>query len=190
MGCFAIFLLLFVVVGVFAAQGGGGGDETAGGGGGGGQQAQESDQGQQNQDQAQNQDQGQQNQDEGQAQGQGQGGGQQGQGQEQGGGQPADSGGGEGVIFRVTGTPGVQFQGSIATLDRQRSVEGVTPQDYPLKDVYTGMFSTDVVSGNAQNMTGGNEKLTVQIVVDGEVVKQASTTASYGVTQVSWTPSE
>jgi hypothetical protein len=34
------------------------------------------------------------------------------------------------------------------------------------------------------------QKLTVQIVVDGKVVKQASTTASYGVTQVSWSASE
>jgi hypothetical protein len=33
-------------------------------------------------------------------------------------------------------------------------------------------------------------ELTVQIVVDGKVVKQASTTASYGVTQVSWSASE
>ena len=44
--------------------------------------------------------------------------------------------------------------------------------------------------GNAQNITGGNEKLTVQIVVDGKVVKQASTKASYGIAQVSWMPSE
>jgi hypothetical protein len=75
-------------------------------------------------------------------------------------------------------------------MDRQRSDEGVTPQEYPLRDVDTGMFSTYVVSGNAQNITGGNEKLTVQIVVDGKVVKQASTKASYGIAQVSWMASE
>jgi hypothetical protein len=46
------------------------------------------------------------------------------------------------------------------------------------------------VSGNAQNITGGNEKLAVQIVVDGKVVKQASTKASYGIAQVSWMASE
>jgi hypothetical protein len=32
--------------------------------------------------------------------------------------------------------------------------------------------------------------LTVQIVVDGEVVKQASTSANYGLAQVTWSPAE
>jgi hypothetical protein len=176
-GCLTIVGLLVVLV-IVAAAFGGGGDETAGGGGGngggGGGEVAEKPQEKEpaNQPQAQQQEQ------------------QQEPAQQQGGGQPAESDGGDDVVFRVTGTPGVQFQGSIATVDRQRSVEGVTPQDYPLKDVDTGMFSTDIVSGNAQNMTGGSEKLTVQIVVDGEVVKQSSTKASYGMAQVSWMPSE
>jgi hypothetical protein len=75
-------------------------------------------------------------------------------------------------------------------MDRQRPVGGVTPEDIPLRDVDTGMFSTDIVSGNAQKMRGGRGTLTVQIVVDGQVVKQASTTAQYGIAQVSWSPSE
>jgi hypothetical protein len=46
------------------------------------------------------------------------------------------------------------------------------------------------VSGNAQEMAAGRDKITVQVVVDGEVVKQASTSANYGLAQVSWSPSE
>jgi len=75
-------------------------------------------------------------------------------------------------------------------LDSTRSVQGTTPQDFKVKGVDTGMFSVDSVSGNAQKMGAGREKLTVQVVVDGEVVKQASTSANYGVAQVVWSPSE
>lgn len=114
-------------------------------------------------------------------------GGQQGQ---QGSGGQADSGGDEGVVFRITGDPGIKFQGSVSTMDKDRSVQGVTPQDFALKGVDTGMFSADLVSGNAQKMSPGKEKLTVQIVVDGKVVKQASTTAQYGLAQVNWSASE
>jgi hypothetical protein len=113
-------------------------------------------------------------------------GGQEEQAQQQ---QRADEGGGE-VIFRVTGAPGVRFQGNVGNMDTQRSVQGTTPQDFPVKNVDTGAFSMDVVSGNAQKMGAGREKLTVQIVVDGEVVKESSTTANYGLAQVSWSPSE
>jgi hypothetical protein len=105
--------------------------------------------------------------------------------EQQGGGQ-ADTGGDENVIFRVTGDPSIKFQGSISTTDKQRSVQSVRPQDCPLKDVDTGMFSTDIVSGNTQNMTSKKAKLTVQIVVDGKVEKQASTTTQYGIVQVNW----
>jgi hypothetical protein len=95
-----------------------------------------------------------------------------------------------GVIFRVTGDPGVRFQGSVGNLDTMRSIQGTTPQDFPVKDVDTGAFSVDTVSGNAQKMGAGGERLTVQIVVDGEVVKESSTTAEYGLAQVAWSPAE
>lgn len=95
-----------------------------------------------------------------------------------------------GVVFRVTGDPGLKFQGSLTTMDISKSVQGVTPQDFPLKGVDTGMFSSDIVSCNAQKMAAGGGKLTVQIVVDGKVVKQANTTAQYGLAQVTWSPAE
>jgi len=111
--------------------------------------------------------------------------------QQQGGGQQANSGGDKGVIFRVTATPGLKFEGSIGTMDISRSVQGTTPQDYPLKIPGGRFFSTDYVSGSAWKMAGGGQKkLTVQIVVDGKVAKQASTSARYGSAQVKWSASE
>jgi hypothetical protein len=38
--------------------------------------------------------------------------------------------------------------------------------------------------------SGAGDKLTVQIVVDGEVVKQSNTTAQFGLAQVTWSPAE
>jgi|GEM_PF-6959253 len=43
----------------------------------------------------------------------------------------------------------------------------------------------DIVSANAQKQDGGGGTLTIQIRHDGEIVGQASTSAEYGVAQVS-----
>ena len=94
----------------------------------------------------------------------------------------------EEVVFRVTGDPGLPFQGSIATTDTSESVQGVTPQDFPL-DVDAGLFTSDIVSANAQNKAGSGY-LEVQVVVGDEVRKEASTSAQYGVAQVTWTSGE
>lgn len=93
-----------------------------------------------------------------------------------------------GVVVRVTGDPGIQFQGNIANLDSSRTVEGTTPAEFPV-EVDQGFLSGDSVSANAQNM-GGAGNLTVQIVSDGEVVKESSTSAEYGIAQVNWVPGE
>ncbi|MDP9476576.1 MAG: hypothetical protein M3R38_12985 [Actinomycetota bacterium] len=100
---------------------------------------------------------------------------------------PADEEVGE-VFVRVTGDAGISFQGNIATLDGSRSVEGTTPQEFAV-EVDTGFLSGDSVSATAQNSDGAGN-LTVQIVSDGKVVKEATTTAQYGVASVSWIPSE
>ncbi len=92
------------------------------------------------------------------------------------------------VIFRVTGDPGIRFQGSIATAGTSESVQGTTPMDFPL-EVDTGLFSGDIVSANAQNMAGAGN-ITVGVVVDGVVQKEANTSAQYGLAQVTWMPGE
>lgn len=94
------------------------------------------------------------------------------------------------VIVRITGDPGQRFSGSYGNLDTIESVDGTTPQDFSVESVDTGFLSMDTVTANAQKTAAGGGELVVQIVVDGEVVKEASTTAKYGIAQVNWSPSE
>lgn len=101
--------------------------------------------------------------------------------------EPADEEIGE-IFVRVTGDPGIKFQGSIGTLDGSRSVEGTTPEEFAV-EVDTGAFAFDSVSANAQN-SGGSGNLVVEVVRDGEIVAEQSTTAQYGVAQVTWSPNE
>ena len=42
-----------------------------------------------------------------------------------------------------------------------------------------------LISANAQKKDGSSNELTIQILKDGKVVKESSTTAEYGVAQVS-----
>jgi hypothetical protein len=91
------------------------------------------------------------------------------------------------VIVRVTGNEA--FSGNYGNIDSSRTVDGVAPAEYSL-EVDTGLFSADVVSVVMQKTGAGSGELGIQIVVDGEVVQESSTTAEYGVAQVSWTPGE
>jgi hypothetical protein len=45
----------------------------------------------------------------------------------------------------------------------------------------------DIVSANAQKQDGGSQRLTIQILQDGDVIAEADTTSEYGVAQVSET---
>ena len=94
----------------------------------------------------------------------------------------------EAVTVRVTGTPGIPFQGNYGKLDSSRSVDGVTPQEFE-EELDTGFLSIDSISAVMQKV-GEQGELTVQIVVDGEVVKEQSTTAPYGVVSLNYNPNE
>lgn len=96
--------------------------------------------------------------------------------------------GGSGVIVRVTGSEA--FSGNYGTLDSSRSVDGVAPAEYAVEGLDTGMFSFDSVSAVMQKNGAGAGELRVEIVVDGEVVKESYTTAEYGVVQTNWSPAE
>lgn len=65
----------------------------------------------------------------------------------------------------------------------------MVPAEYPV-EIDTGFFSMDSVTAVMQKNGADSSELRVQIVVDGEVVEETSTTAEYGVAQVSWTPGE
>ena len=91
------------------------------------------------------------------------------------------------VIARVGGTPGIKFSGDVGTADRDRSVEGTVPQDYPIKGFDTSNTSIDVLSMVMQK-SGKGGKLTCQVVLGRKVVKSDSTTARYGTCTITWSP--
>lgn len=95
----------------------------------------------------------------------------------------------EGVIVRVTGESGQSFAGSYGNVDSTISVDGAVPQEHEV-EVDDGLMEYDVVTVIMQKNTPGSWELGAEIVVDGEVVKEASTTAEYGVAQVSWETAE
>lgn len=70
------------------------------------------------------------------------------------------------------------WSGSIAGDGSSRSVDGSGTETF---DVDGDPF---IVSANAQKEDNSNDELTVEILEDGEVIAQESTTASYGIAQV------
>lgn len=93
------------------------------------------------------------------------------------------------VTIRITGTPGMPFSGSYGTLDSLRSVDGSIPDNFEVK-VETGFLAFDSVSAVMQKREQGNGVLTVQMLIDGEVVKEQSTTAEFGVVSLNYVPRE
>jgi len=71
------------------------------------------------------------------------------------------------------------WQGSITADSSSRSVDGSGDQTISIEG------SPDIISANAQKNDDSSGELTIQIIRDGEVIAEASTTASYGVAQVS-----
>ena len=72
-----------------------------------------------------------------------------------------------------------EWSGAITKGDTSNSVSGSGEDTI---DVNTTSFG--VVSANAQKMDGGDGKLTIQIIKDGKVAKESSTTTEYGVASV------
>lgn len=94
------------------------------------------------------------------------------------------------ATVRVTGTPGTPFEGSYGSASAgTKSVEGAAPQDY---EVYYDSLpsSFDGVTAKMQKQTEDYDKLTVQIIADGQTKKERSTAADFGVVQVSWHTNE
>lgn len=73
-----------------------------------------------------------------------------------------------------------EWQGSIGTGGSVRTVDGTGSKTIAVEGNPTA------VSANAQKQDDGSGELIVQILKDGEVVKEASTTAEYGVAQVTY----
>lgn len=71
------------------------------------------------------------------------------------------------------------WSGAAGGTDSINSYDGTGDETIDLGDVPYG-----IVSANAQKQDGSSDKLTIQILKDGKVVKEGSTSAAYGVAQV------
>lgn len=72
-----------------------------------------------------------------------------------------------------------EWSGAISAGGSSRTVEGSGDETIDIPD------DASIVSANAQKMEANNEELTIQILRDGEVIQESSTTAEYGVASVS-----
>jgi hypothetical protein len=73
-----------------------------------------------------------------------------------------------------------EWSGSISAGGSSRSISGSGTKTIEVKE------SPTTISVSAQKSGDSSEKLTVQILKNGDVVKEASTTAEYGVAQVTY----
>lgn len=96
---------------------------------------------------------------------------------EDGAGSGGDAGG---STFEVRVQYSGEWQGSIGADGSARSIDGTGSKTIAVEGNPTA------ISANAQKQDDGSDELIVQILKDGEVVKEASTTAEYGVAQVTY----
>lgn len=71
------------------------------------------------------------------------------------------------------------WQGALGTESGQRSISGRGDAHLPVDN------AASIVSGNAQKQDDSSSTLTVQILVNGDVVTEQSTSAAYGIAQIS-----
>jgi hypothetical protein len=75
------------------------------------------------------------------------------------------------------------------TTPSSRSVEGRAPTDYEVR-VSADPGSGDYVTATAWKTTGDSNELKVQLLDEGKVIKESSTTRDYGVVAIRWSPGE
>jgi hypothetical protein len=93
------------------------------------------------------------------------------------------------LTIRVGGLTGQSFGANFGNLSSSRSVEGRAPTDYEVR-VNTDPGSGDYVTATAWKTTGDSNELKVQLLDNGSVIKESSTTKDYGVASVRWSPGE
>ncbi|WP_144900813.1 hypothetical protein [Halobellus captivus] len=89
--------------------------------------------------------------------------------------------GGSSSSFSVRIEYSGEWQGSISTGGSSRSVDGSGSQTIEIDG------SPDIISANAQKQDASSDTLIIQILENGEVVEETSTSAEYGVAQISHT---
>lgn len=74
-----------------------------------------------------------------------------------------------------------KWSGAVGGDGSTRTVEGSGTKKFPIKG------DPFAISGNAQKRDGGAGKLTIQVLNDGKVIKESSTSAEYGMAMVTVT---
>ena len=93
------------------------------------------------------------------------------------------------LTLRVGGLTGQPFGANYGNLSSSYAVEGRAPTDYELR-VNTDPGSGDYVTATAWKTTGDSNELKVQLLDNGSVIRESSTTKDYGVASVRWSPGE
>lgn len=94
------------------------------------------------------------------------------------------------VTLRVTGPSGERFSGYVNTLDGTRSLDGSTPVDYKV-EVRADPLVADFLYATIQKAVEDDKDLNLQILEDGRVVREGSTSAAHeGVVSLIWNPEE
>ena len=93
------------------------------------------------------------------------------------------------LTLRVGGLTGQPFGGNFGNLSSSRSVEGRAPADYEVR-VNTDPGSRDYITATAWKTTGDSNELKIQLLDNGSVIRESSTTKDYGVVAVRWSPDE
>jgi hypothetical protein len=84
----------------------------------------------------------------------------------------------------------IPFSGSYGTLSEGWTiVEGTTPAKYQV-EVESGYAQPDNVAATMQKQAEDNTTLTVQIVSEGKIRQEQSTTEPFGVVSVNYNPAE
>jgi len=98
------------------------------------------------------------------------------------------------ITIRVSGGASgareIPFSGSYGTLSEGWTiVEGTTPAKYQV-EVKSGYAQPDIVTATMQKQAEDNTTLAVQIVSEGKIKQEQSTTEPFGVVSASYNPSE
>jgi hypothetical protein len=93
------------------------------------------------------------------------------------------------VVVRVTGSTGESFGINYGNLSSSQSDEGTLPADYQVQ-VRTDPSSGDYVTATAWKTTGNSRELKVQLLDNGAVVSEGSTTKDYGAASARWSPNQ
>ena len=97
----------------------------------------------------------------------------------------------DGVVVRVSGTPGTTYSGTYGTATEVQAIDdatvGTEPADYEVGAVGG---ADDRLNASFSKTAPGGETLEVEILVSGEAVARGETSAELGVATASWTPEE